>query len=215
LTSAVVVARLLVLVSEVLSGHGEQLPDLGHALGARERIRREGERPYRADAQPRETEMIKRLVATGAVLGIVALTAGSMGSATGHGSGHDGHHGHHGDQIRVLSTNTEEAFVDVGEPDFSLGDEFIFTSDLTKHGRLVGHTGVVCTTTSVVREESQCVGTASFDKGQITIQGLLAGEPDEFEFPITGGTGAFEGADGTLVVKELSDTQELLIFNLD
>jgi hypothetical protein len=156
--------------------------------------------------------MFKRLVATGAVLGIVALTAGSMGSATGHGGGH---HGHHGNQIRVLSTNTEEAFVDVGEPDFSLGDEFVFTSDLTKHGTLVGHTGVVCTTTSVEREESQCVGTASFDKGQITIQGLLAGEPAVFEFPITGGTGAFEGADGTLVVKELSDTEELLTFYLD
>lgn len=156
--------------------------------------------------------MFKRLVATGAVLGIVALTAGSMGSATGHGGGH---HGHHGD-LRVLSTNTEEAFVDVGEPDFSLGDEFVFTSDLTKHGTLVGHTGVVCTVTSVVREESQCLGTASFDKGgQITIQGLVAGEPEEFEFAITGGTGAFEGADGTLVVKELSDTLELLTFNLD
>jgi hypothetical protein len=150
----------------------------------------------------------------GAILGIVALTAGSMGSATGRGGGHHGH-GHHGDQVRVLSTNTEESFVDVGEPDLSLGDEFVFTSDLTKHGKVVGHTGVVCTITSVAREESQCVGTAWFDQGQITIQGLLAGEPAQFEFAITGGTGAFEGADGTLVVKELSDTVELLTFHLD
>ncbi|MET0523598.1 MAG: hypothetical protein ABWZ91_02285 [Nocardioides sp.] len=117
--------------------------------------------------------------------------------------------------MRVLSTNTEETLVDVGEPDFSLGDQFIFTSELTKHGKLVGHTGVVCTITSVEREESQCVGTAAFHKGQITIQGLVAGEPEEFEFPITGGTGAFEGAGGTLVVKELSDTEELLTFYLD
>ena len=156
--------------------------------------------------------MFRRLVATGAVLGVVALAAGSMGPATGNGGG--GHHDH-GDKVRVLSTNTEEAFVDVGEPDFSLGDEFVFTSDLTKYGKLVGHTGVVCTITSVEREESQCVGTASFYKGQITIQGLLAGEPEEFELPITGGTGAFEGAGGTLVVKELSDTEELLTFYLD
>jgi hypothetical protein len=117
--------------------------------------------------------------------------------------------------VRVLSMNTEEASVDVGEPDFSLGDEFVFTSDLTKRGTSVGHTGVVCTVTSVERSESQCVGTASFSKGQITIQGLLAGEPERFEFPITGGTGAYEGASGTLAVTTLSDTEELLTFYLD
>jgi len=156
--------------------------------------------------------MIRRLMTTGAVLGVVALTAGSVGTATGQGGG--GHHDH-GDKLRVLSTNTEEAFVDVGETDFSLGDSFVFTSDLTRHGKHVGHTGVQCTITSVEREESQCVGTAWTHKGQITVQGLLAGEPDEFELAITGGTGAFEDAGGTLVVDELSDTEELLTFHLD
>lgn len=154
--------------------------------------------------------MLVRLAATGAVLGIVGLAGGSAGPATGQGS-HD--HGDH--TLRVLSTNTEEMFVDVGDSDFSLGDEFVFTSKLTKHGKMVGHTGVVCTVTSVEREESQCVGTAWFDKGQIAIQGLLAGEPQRFSFPITGGTGTFEGADGTLVVTEVSDTEEMLAFHLD
>jgi Allene oxide cyclase barrel like domain len=163
--------------------------------------------------------MLTRLAATGAALGVVALTAGSMGPATGHGGGD--RHGHHGDVIRVLSTNTEESFLDLGDTGPSLGDEFVFTSDLTKHGASVGHTGVVCTVTSVAREETQCVGTAWFDKhGQIAIQGLVAGEPEVFSFPITGGTGAFESTGGTLVVKELSDddddvTRELLTFFLD
>jgi hypothetical protein len=159
-----------------------------------------------------------RFAATAVVLGVVAVTAGSVGPATGNGSGgHGGGNGggNGGDQVRVLSTNTEEASVDVGEPDFSLGDEFVFTSDLTKHGTSVGHTGVVCTVTSVERSESQCVGTASFSRGQIAIQGLLAGEPERFAFPITGGTGAYEGASGTLVVTTLSDTEELLTFYLD
>ena len=157
--------------------------------------------------------MLVRLAATGAVLGVVGLAAGSVGPATGQGGGGHDHDGH---TLRVISTNTEEAFVDVGEPDFSLGDEFVFTSELTRHGKTVGHTGVVCTVTSVDREESQCVGTAWFDhKGQITIQGLVAGEPERFSFPITGGTGVFEGADGTLVVTELSDTEEMLTFHLD
>lgn len=157
--------------------------------------------------------MLVRLAATGAVLGVVALAAGSAGPATGHGGGGGGHD--HGHTLRVLSTNTEEAFVDVGEPDFSLGDQFVFTSELTKRGRTVGHTGVVCTVTSVERNESQCAGTAWFEKGQIAIQGLISGEPERFSFPITGGTGVFESAGGTLVVTELSDTEELLTFHLD
>jgi hypothetical protein len=155
--------------------------------------------------------LVKRLVATGAMVAIAALAVGSVAPATGHGGGH-GHDDR--DKVRVLSTNTEEAFVDVGDHDFSLGDSFVFTSDLTEHGKPVGHTGVVCTVTSTAREESQCVGTASLRGGQITIQGLLAGEPEVFEFPITGGSGRYEGAEGTLVVKELSDTEELLTFYL-
>ena len=151
--------------------------------------------------------------AVGAAVAVAALATGSVASAAGeHDDGRDGDDRH---KVRVLSTNTEEAFVDVGEPDFSLGDAFVFTSDLTRHGEHVGHTGVVCTTTSVAREESQCVGTAKLPRGQIAIQGLLAGEPEVFTFPITGGTGAYEGADGTLVVKPLSDTEELLTFYLD
>jgi hypothetical protein len=161
--------------------------------------------------------MLKRAVGMAAMIGVVGLTVGSVAPATGHGD--HGHHGHHGDKVRVLSTNTEEAFVDAGEPDFSLGDSYVFTSDLTKHGRLVGHTGVVCTVTSLEREEAQCVGTASLDDGQITVQGLLEGEPDVFEIAITGGTGDYEGAEGTLVVKSISDeddevTVELLTFYL-
>ena len=155
--------------------------------------------------------MLKRLGLTGAMAAIAVLAVSSAVPATGHGGG-DGR-----DRVRVLSTNTEEAFVDVGEPGFSLGDSFVFTSDLTKHGRLVGHTGVVCTITSTAREESQCVGTARLRSGQITIQGLVAGEPEVFEFAITGGTGAYTGAEGTLVVKEIPDTdptQELLTFYL-
>jgi hypothetical protein len=155
--------------------------------------------------------MLKRLGVTGAVVAVAALAVGSVGPATGDGGTNHGDGRH---TIRVLSINTEEAFVDVGEDDFSLGDSFIFTSRLTKHGKQVGHTGVVCTITSTAREESQCVGTARLRGGQITIQGLLAGEPATFEFPITGGSGAYEGAEGTLVVRELPGNRELLTFHL-
>ena len=149
--------------------------------------------------------MLKRLGVTGALVAIGALAVGSVAPATGQGTT---------GTVQVLSSNTEQRYVDVGRPGFSLGDAFVFTSKLTHHDVRVGHTGVVCTIVSKRREESQCVGTARIHGDQITIQGLLAGEPDEFEFPITGGTGAYEGAQGTLVVKEMPGTKELLTFHL-
>ena len=156
--------------------------------------------------------MLKRLGTLGVIVAVVALGVGLVGPAAG--SGGDGRNGHHR-TIKVLSINTEEDLVDVGMPDFSLGDEFVFASKLMRGGKQVGHTGVVCTITSVAREESQCVGTAWFRKGQITIQGLVTEEPEVFALPITGGSGAFKGAEGQLVVRQVSDTEELLIFRLN
>lgn len=152
--------------------------------------------------------MLKRLAIMGALTGVAALAAGSVAPATGHGE-------HGDDTIRVISTNTEEEFVDTGESDFTLGDSFVFTSRLSKDGRTVGHTGVECTVTSVAREETQCLGSAKFRDGQITVQGLLSGEPQRFSFAITGGTGDYEGAEGTLVVREINEEREVLTFFLE
>jgi hypothetical protein len=152
--------------------------------------------------------MLKRLGVVGAAVAVAALAVGSVGPATGSG-GAD--HGHDRDKIKVVSTITEEAEVDVGKRGFSLGDMFVFTAKLTKHHKKVGHAGVVCTITSVKKQEAQCLGTAKFRHGQITVQGLV-GDDEVFELAITGGTGAFEGAGGTLVVKEISDEKELLTF---
>lgn len=42
---------------------------------------------------------------------------------------------------------------------------------------------------------------------------INAGEPEAFGFAITGGTGAYEGAEGVLRVRELSN-RERLTFHL-
>lgn len=154
--------------------------------------------------------MLKRLGVTGALVAIGALAVGSVAPATSLGSTSLGTTS----TVQVLSDNTEERYVDVGRPGFSLGDMFVFTSKLTHQGVRVGHTGVVCTITSRRRGESQCAGTAWIRGDQIAIQGLVAGDPDVFEFPITGGTGAYEGAQGTLVVKEMPGPKEFLTFHL-
>jgi hypothetical protein len=86
---------------------------------------------------------------------------------------------------------------------------------LLKGEKEVGHTGVVCTITFLEREEAQCVGTACFSDGQITVQGLIAGEPETLVLPVTGGSGVYEWADGELHVQIVSDTREILTFRLE
>ncbi len=155
--------------------------------------------------------MLKRLGIVVAVAGVGALAVSSVGPATGGSPTADGDHRH---TVRVVSTITEEAFVDVGKHGESLGDSFVFSAKLTRHGKKVGHVGVVCTFVSFKREEAQCVGTARLRHGQISVQGLVAGEGEVFTLPITGGTGAFDAAGGTLVVRTISDTKELLTFHI-
>jgi hypothetical protein len=167
-----------------------------------------GDGPHRE-----ESPMIGRIGMLGVAAALVGLAGGAVAPALG-SSGRDDDGGDR-EVISVVSTNTEESFVDVGDKGFSLGDEFVFASRLRWRGENVGHTGVVCTITSVQREESQCLGTAWFHHGQIAIQGLVAGEPERFSFSVTGGTGAYEGAEGTLYVRELSGGRERLTFSLD
>lgn len=155
--------------------------------------------------------MLKRLGMIGAVAVVGALAVSSVGPATGGDPTQDGDHRH---TVRVLSTIVAGKFVDVGKRGESLGDSFVFNAKLNRHGKKIGHVGVACTITSVRREEAQCLGTARLPRGQISVQGLVRGEPDVFSFPITGGTGAFDAAGGTLEVRTLSQTRERLIFHI-
>jgi hypothetical protein len=155
--------------------------------------------------------MVKRACAAGAVVGLMTLSAGSVAPAAS-ADGDDG------DTIRVVEVIVEEAFVDNGKSGPSLGDQFVFSSNLLKHGEKVGHAGVACTIVSVEHEESQCLATAWFDDhGQITVQGLVAEAEgsDRFAFAITGGTGDFSDAAGELIVKPVSNTRDRLIFKLE
>jgi hypothetical protein len=151
----------------------------------------------------------KRLVVLGAAIALVALAVGAVSPALG-SSGDDDEHW----TIRVASVIEEEEFLDLGAEGPSLGDEFVFSSQLLKGGEEVGHSGVVCTATSVEREEFQCLATSWFENGQITAQGLVSGE-ETFVVPITGGSGKYKGADGEVHVRSVSPTKEILTFRVE
>jgi hypothetical protein len=154
--------------------------------------------------------MGRRLAVLGAAIALVALVLGAVSPALG-SSGDDDE----SRTIRVVEITTEEEFLDLGAEGFSLGDEFVFSAKLLNGGEEVGHAGVVCTLTSLEREEAQCQATAWFDDGQITAQGLVVGDPETVVLPITGGSGRYEGAEGEAHGRQVSETKEILTFRLE
>jgi hypothetical protein len=159
--------------------------------------------------------MVRKLTIVGAFIALAALAVATLGPVAGAADTSD-------DLTRWIQVNsftTEERFVDLPPQGFSLGDEFVFSARMMKFGKHVGDLGVVCTVTSTRTEAVQCVATASFVRwfhggGQITVQGLLIGEPESFRLAVTGGTGGFVGAEGQVHVRQVSETLEVLTFEL-
>jgi allene oxide cyclase-like protein len=163
-----------------------------------------------------------------AVLAVLFAVAGvTLAAADSNGSGDD-------DQPRVIKLfafNDPDRSVSVDVPPTggtapTLGDGFVFSGDVFDHkgGTRLGTTAVQCT---IVRLEPpteavlQCVATISLEGGQITIHGVFTSPlaegalPAPFDLAVTGGTGDYEGAEGHLTVKELSDTEENLTVTLN
>jgi hypothetical protein len=137
-----------------------------------------------------------------AVLAIGVLLF-ATGVADAHGGGKK--------TLKLVATELQSDYLDLGAPGPSLGDELVFSESLRQDGRDVGTSGVVCTVTHVVPpydgvQTFHCVGTLSLRRGQITLQGLIEvqgeDDPGPFTVAITGGTGAYRGAGGEAVVRE-------------
>jgi hypothetical protein len=132
----------------------------------------------------------------------------------------------HGDRkqtLRLIATELQFEFVDVGASGPSLGDQIVFSESLERFGRDVGMSGVVCTVTHLVAPYGvttfQCIGTLSLRRGQITLQGLIEvqgeDDPGPFKVAITGGTGAYRGAGGEAVVRVRSDGTSVYTLRFD
>ena len=145
---------------------------------------------------------------------ILALGGVTLASANSSGSSDD----NGAREIKLFALTVQIDFPDLGANGFSLGDEQVFSDDLydKSGGTKLGFDGGVCTIVRVadVKRASgsaQCVVTLSLAEGQITVQGLVTfvgnETPPPFDLAITGGTGAFKNARGSVTVEETSDTE--------
>lgn len=123
----------------------------------------------------------------------------------------------------LTATENQFEFLDLGATGPSVGDYFAFSETLSHRGREVGASGGVCTVTEVVAPYDvltfHCVATLSLRRGQITLQGLVEvqgeDDPGPFTVAITGGTGAYRGAAGETVIRDVSPTSSIYKVRLD
>jgi hypothetical protein len=124
-------------------------------------------------------------------------------------------HAAHGDTRRTLSFTVtppaprDQHQVDVPPRGLSLGDQVVGAVSLRTHGELFGRALVVCTINDASFQGQQCAITLVLRNGQITVHGggldrrLPHSPPPSGAdvFAVTGGTGSYAGANGTLTIR--------------
>src|SRR5438093_11361352 len=91
--------------------------------------------------------------------------------------------------------------------DLSLADQFVFSSQLLKHGDVQGSLGAHCIVVSKKPATAECEGTAKVPGGKITLQTSIqfTQNVEADIIAITGGTGDFSNVRGYMVSKNSVD----------
>lgn len=122
-----------------------------------------------------------------------------------------------GKVIRVYEHDTSQANLDLGEKGESPGDLFVYSGDVfnKKGGKNIGRAAGQCLTVSTgsAHAESICSVHVTLAGGKIISEGL-ANTADIFggktvTFPITGGTGVYRNARGSLAGSVPQDVPNL------
>ena len=142
------------------------------------------------------TSLITALVAAAAVAGIAVIPASGQDQPTTR-------------TLTFVSTQkrSDEKFVDAKPKGYSVGDRFLLSSLLHSGSRIAGRVEASCSLQDPTYHAQACTLTAILAGGQITLQGAGldkklpgVGDPGDV-FAITGGTGAYVGASGTMTRK--------------
>ncbi|MER6319842.1 hypothetical protein ABT237_39775 [Streptomyces sp. NPDC001581] len=147
-----------------------------------------------------------RAVCLGAATALTALLACAPVSAA---AATDTHPAHDKGKHRVITLTGElrqqtQFPVNATGP-AAQGDRTVFRSELfDQNHKSVGETNGTCTTTRAIEGGAEvCVVTYTLPGGQLSVQGMVfghlnAGPPPSFDNGITGGTGEFDRARGSV-----------------
>jgi hypothetical protein len=143
-------------------------------------------------------------VAVGVILGGTLIGTLSSNAATGPAT------------IRITDKQTRVVRVDLGKRGRTAGDveivnALVYNQRVTP--RALGHSETVCTYTIGINRS--CQGTVFLPKGKLVVAGILRYR-QFYELAVTGGTGLYNNARGTMTVTRIGDSppRHLLFFRL-
>ena len=141
-----------------------------------------------------------------AMLAVVAVSS-ALATPSHHGDGH-------GLTIHVIEHATSDTVVDNAPAGDSVGDTLGFGNSVydASDATVVGSDGGQCVRT-VPGTSWECIWTTSLKNGQITVEGPFLDAGDS-TLAITGGTGAYRKARGTMDLHARSATEFDFTFHL-
>jgi len=103
-----------------------------------------------------------------------------------------------GEQIKVVERPVGETTVDLGAKGDSVGDLLVFANGIfdSANKAQIGSDHGFCVRT-IVGKSWECMWTLTLKAGQITVEGPFMDEGDSL-FAVTGGTGKYAGAKGSM-----------------
>jgi hypothetical protein len=118
--------------------------------------------------------------------------------------------------VSLIATEQQCGGADLPPADGSPGDVTMCRGQL-QNARTHKHAGTAawyCPYTGNERFGDVCTAVASLRRCDVTLAGHLSHTSATSTWAITGGTGAYAGARGTVVVKQLSDTKTAVTLHL-
>lgn len=116
-------------------------------------------------------------------------------------------------QVEVLELkvqNDQYAYTDLEPKGPSLGDTHVYAGTAVKDGRSVGRGGGSCQVIHIKGDEltTQCLITMELKRGSLTMQSLWVSGTSSLDMAITGGTGDFREARGTVRYWDIATPKE-------
>ena len=141
-------------------------------------------------------------LAAASMVAVLALVASGAAAAEQHG------------RTIQLGVRFHDDQLDLGAAGPSVGDELVVHDTLVRGGRTVGSDAGTCTFISVAPPTAACAITFVLPGGQIATQ-FRNTPPPRKVVPIVGGTGAYRGVGGQLVLVERPNQTGTATFHLD